>query len=231
MQMRLILRLLSQYSKLLPERHKVNSSSLRNLTYREAKYSIHIRKFAISFLFSIVFAALMAISANSFMYLPFTPVPITMQVFTVLIAAILLGSRWALASQIVYISLGVAGLPVFAGFKNGFAALTGSTAGYIIGFALASFIAGYIFENNVKRKPGHSNILLVGFLSSLGGLSVIYFLGFIHLFGFLNAAGGSIGPAGLLVQSFKLGVLPFITFDLLKILMIINILNLDDPKK
>ena len=209
----------------------MNSGSLGKLTYREAKYNIFIRKFAAKSLFSIVFAVLMGISANSFIYLPFTPVPITMQVFTVLMAAILLGSRLALASQILYISMGLAGLPIFAGFKNGFAALTGPTAGYIIGFVLASFIAGYIYENNAGRKPGYSNILLVGFLSSLAGLIVIYFLGFIHLFGFLYAAGGSTGPAGLLIQSFKLGVLPFIAIDLLKILMILNILNLDDPKK
>ncbi len=209
----------------------MNSNSLGDLTYREAKYDIFIRKFAVKSLFSIVFAALMAISANSFMYLPFTPVPVTMQVFTVLMAAVLLGSRWALASQILYISMGLAGLPVFAGFKNGFAALAGPTAGYITGFVLASFIAGYIFENNVKKKPGHSNILLVGFVSSLAGLLIIYFLGFIHLFGFLNAAGSGTGLAGLLVQSFKSGVAPFITFDLLKILMILNILNLDDQKK
>lgn len=209
----------------------MNSDNLGNLTYRETGYSIYIRIFAKKLLFSIVFVVLMAISANSFIYLPFTPVPITMQVFTVLMAAILLGSRWALASQVLYILMGVAGLPIFAGFKNGFAALTGPTAGYIIGFALASFIAGYIFENNVKSRPGYSNIAVIGFISSLAGLSVIYFLGFIHLFGVLNAAGGSSSLAGLLMQAFKLGVAPFITIDLLKILIILNILNLNDSKK
>ncbi len=209
----------------------MTSGNPGSLTYNNASLSIYKIRFATKFLFSIVFIMLMAISANSFIYLPFTPVPITMQVFTVLMAAILLGSRWALASQVLYILLGLAGFPIFAGFKNGFAVLAGPTAGYILGFALASFVAGYIFENNAKRSPGYSNIPLVGFISSLAGLLIIYLLGFIQLFGFFSIAGSSTGFTGLLIQAFKLGVAPFIVIDLLKILIIINILNLDVTKK
>ena len=94
----------------------MNSSSIGNLVYREKNLGIFIKGHAGKLSFSIVFVILMAISANSFIYLPFTPVPMTMQVFTVLMAALVLGSRWALASQVLYIAMGLAGVPVFAGF-------------------------------------------------------------------------------------------------------------------
>jgi len=230
MLVRLILRLLSLEIITAIRKVIMNSTSIGTLVYRETGLGIFIKGFTNKLLLSIVFVVLMAISANSFIYLPFTPVPMTMQVFTVLMAALLLGSRWALASQVLYISLGLAGVPVFAGFKSGLLVLTGPTAGYIIGFTLASFIAGYIFENNAKKNGRPSSILLAGFISSLAGLLIIYFLGFINLFGFLFAAGGT-GIAGLLEQAFKLGVAPFIVIDFLKILIILNILNLDVIKK
>ena len=94
--------------------------------------------------FTIIFAVLMAVSANAFLYLPFTPVPITLQVLTVIFSALMLGGPLAMASQVLYISMGLAGLPVFAGFIGGPAALLGPTGGYIIGFALAAYITGFL---------------------------------------------------------------------------------------
>ncbi|MBM3707768.1 MAG: biotin transporter BioY [Actinobacteria bacterium] len=103
-----------------------------------------VREILLKFTFSLIFAFLMWISANSFVYLPFTPVPMTMQVLTALIAPFFIGSCWAVFSQITYISLGLAGLPVFSGFKSGIAAITGPTGGYILGFIAAGFVTGYI---------------------------------------------------------------------------------------
>lgn len=111
------------------------------------KGKAYLKSFLVNLMFSLIFAALMAISANSFFYLPFTPVPVTMQVFTVLISSIILGSRWAFISQAWYILMGILGLPVFAGFKSGAAALAGPTGGYIIGFLVSSFVCGYIYEH------------------------------------------------------------------------------------
>src|SRR4030043_625139 len=103
-------------------------------------------------IFSLVFAVLMAISANSFIYLPFTPIPVTTQVLTVLLSGLFLGSRWALTSQVFYILMGIMGLPVFSGFKNGAALLTGPTVGYVIGFMAAAFVTGYVYENLLKKE-------------------------------------------------------------------------------
>ena len=143
------------------------------------------RKLTIKLTFSIIFALLMVVSANSFIYLPFTPVPVTMQVLTVIFSALMLGGPWALTSQLLYISMGLAGLPVFAGFKSGLMVLTGPTAGYIIGFAVAAYFCGFLYQNmNSKNRLSKNNSLLAGFSSSIAGvliISIIYLFGFVPL--------------------------------------------------
>ncbi|MCL4417865.1 MAG: biotin transporter BioY [Actinobacteria bacterium] len=187
--------------------------------------------------YTLAFAVLMAISANTFVYLPFTPVPITMQVLTVLMSAIALGSRLAFLSQMQYILAGLLGAPVFAGFKSRFSAIMGPTGGYIIGFLAASFIAGYIYENNIvgtivksfrMTKPKnyaefHDTRTISMFFSCIAGLLVIYLCGFIHLYGFIYMSGKAGGLLNIFEKTLKLGVIPFVIIDFLKILIIINL--------
>jgi len=183
-------------------------------------------KFVIKLTFSFAFAILMSISANAFTYLPFTPVPVTLQVMTVLLSSIFLGSRWAPASQLLYVLMGVSGMPVFAGFKSGTLALAGPTGGYIIGFIFASFAAGYIYENySYKHRRGTTSYTAVCFASCLAGLMVIYFFGYIHLLGYLYNFSGTQNLISLLAKTWKLGIQPFIIADLLKVLIVLNILK------
>ena len=74
--------------------------------------------------------------------LPFTPVPITLQTFFVLISGALLGWRMAGVVQLSYIILGVLGLPIFTGAASGVLYLFGPTAGYLIGFIVAVLFIG-----------------------------------------------------------------------------------------
>lgn len=179
--------------------------------------------------YTLAFAMLMAISANAFVYLPFTPVPITMQVLTVLISAIALGSRLAFLSQLQYVLAGLLGAPVFAGFKSGLSALMGPTGGYIMGFLAASFIAGYIYENNIvgavtKNSVEQYDIRTISmFVSCFSGLLVIYTCGFIHLYGFIYMTVKTAGLLDIFEKTLKLGVIPFAIIDFLKILIIINL--------
>ena len=215
---------------------KFNSISISNKVFRD--------RIMIKFSFSLIFAGLMCISANAFMYLPFTPIPITMQVLTVLISSLFLGSYWAAISQLEYILLGLSGLPVFSGFKSGIAALIGPTGGYIIGFLMASFIVGFLYEsfisnNNLSNNNFFSSniknlILKRGLLSEenrpfylfillSAGVVIIYICGYIHLLGFLFNFNKGLSFKDLLVKTWQLGVNPFIIIDLIKILIIINI--------
>jgi len=74
--------------------------------------------------------------------LPFTPVPLTLQTFFVLLSGAFLGSNLGAISQLGYIFLGAAGLPIFSGANFGLAYLLGPTGGYLLGFVLASFWLG-----------------------------------------------------------------------------------------
>jgi biotin transport system substrate-specific component len=185
-------------------------------------------KILLKFSFSLVFVILMWISANSFVYLPFTPVPVTMQVFTVLFCAITLGKTWALVSQIEYLLLGLAGFPLFAGFKSGVAVLSGPTGGYIIGFAAAAFLTGFVYKE-LSGKIGRSGFDL--FIACICGLAVIYISGCLRLAGFLSLSSNLPGGAMLLLTAFKAGVLPFIIFDLLKIMTIAAIQKASERKR
>ncbi|MGM0365382.1 MAG: biotin transporter BioY [Actinomycetota bacterium] len=167
------------------------------------KITIEVSK---KIIFSICFAFLMVIAANCFFYLPFTPVPITLQVLTVLLGAVMLGFPWAFYSQLTYMGLGFMGLGVFAGFKNAYLALSGPTAGYILGFLAASLVTGYLFQ----RKKTETGL----FLSMAAGLLCIYLLGYLHLLFYTSQAAFTV---------FKLGVAPFIIPDAVKLLLAANI--------
>ncbi len=190
------------------------------------------RRLAIKLTFSIIFAVLMAVSANSFFYLPFTPVPVTMQVMTVILSAIMLGGQWALTSQLLYISMGLAGLPVFAGFKGGPMVLAGPTAGYIIGFAVAAYFCGLLYQNfKIESRSPDDHGLAAGFFSSLAGVLIIYLFGYMHLFGFLFSLFPGRPTSDIILMAWKSGIEPFIIIDLLKVLIIINVLELGKKRK
>ena len=80
--------------------------------------------------------SLLAVSA--FITIPLGTVPVTLQVFVVVLASLLLRPGWAVAAMGVYLLMGAAGLPVFAGGLGGFGVLAGPTGGYLIGFAVAA---------------------------------------------------------------------------------------------
>jgi biotin transport system substrate-specific component len=185
------------------------------------------RSMAVNLSFAFVFAVLMAISANSFIYLPFTPVPITTQVLTVLLSGLFLGSRWALASQALYILMGLIGLPVFSGFKNAALFLTGPTVGYVLGFIAAAFITGYIYENINKNTGHYPGELSSCFISCLAGLAMIHFLGFAYLFGYLYRIYGTQSISSVLIMTWKLGTRPFLIIDLVKIITAVSLVNLN----
>ncbi|MCH7819743.1 MAG: biotin transporter BioY, partial [Candidatus Marinimicrobia bacterium] len=83
------------------------------------------------------FALLTALGALIRIPLPFTPIPITLQTFFVLLAGAMLGSKRGTLSQMVYVFAGAAGIPIFAGMSSGLALLAGPTGGFLAGFLLA----------------------------------------------------------------------------------------------
>lgn len=90
-----------------------------------------------------------AICARISVPLPFTPVPLTLANFGVLAVGLLLGSKRGFAAAALYLSYGMAGLPVFAA-GGGAAHLLGPTGGFLIAYPVVAFIAGFIAERGTK---------------------------------------------------------------------------------
>jgi biotin transport system substrate-specific component len=147
------------------------------------------------------FAALTALAARLTINLPFTPVPLTLQVLAVLLAGLVLGARDGAASQLVYVAAVTAGLPLDAR-GLGTAVWATPTAGFLLGFIAGAFVAGWLAEQGLRRNPA------LRLAAGLAGVIVIYLFGALWLsVGFL---GGDLG------KGWSLGVAPFIAIDLAK---------------
>ena len=153
---------------------------------------------------SVIFVTVLTAAAAQLSFpLPFTPVPFTIQPMIVLVGAAALGSRLGAMSQILYLMLGIAGLPVFAHspeLPQGFARLLGPTGGYLMAYPLAAFATGWLAERGLDRR------YLTSILAMSVGLSVIF-------------GGGVLWIARLagVPTALATGLYPFIIVDLIKV--------------
>jgi len=158
------------------------------------------------------FACLTGLLAQLRFYLPGTPVPLTGQTFAVLFSAILLGKWWGGISQTLYLGIGVAGMPWFAGFNSGLAYLAGPTGGYLIGFIVAAFFLGYVVDSYIKSRYFLSMLGLM----MLANFLIIYGCGLLQLYGWTVLMGGSqVSITNLLMM----GLVPFVVGDLVKLMI------------
>lgn len=197
--------------------------------FKEASYNFYRWRYESSHLtkagLALGFAALTGLGALMKFYIPWTPVPITGQVFFVLAAGVVLGRHYGGLSQVLYTLLGLLAIPWFAGSSTdpvpliqgfpalyqgvgGLAILSGATFGYILGFIFAAFLVGWAVDARIRyRRYPYLTLLL------LAGLGVIYLLGLAWLYAWLAANAGAVGLGELL----WLGVIPFIPLDLVKV--------------
>jgi biotin transport system substrate-specific component len=154
-----------------------------------------------------LFASLLAVSSQ--ISIPLGPVPHTLQIFFVLLAGLLLGGRWGLASIGVWIALGVFGLPVFTQGKAGLAALAGPTGGFLIGFAVCAFFVGKLME---RSNYGYIRTLAI----MLAGLAIVYAVG---LSGFMLSFQYFLHKPMTLEKAVAIAVAPFLPFDIVKTAM------------
>jgi len=121
-----------------------------------------------------VFAGLIAASTVWGGYPLGGGVPITLQTFAVLLAGAVLGAYRGAAAVLVYLVLGTAGAPIFAGHKGGPAIWTGTTAGFLVAFVLAAFVTGWIAERLAARgRPTFSGFLGATIVGSFAVIGVI----------------------------------------------------------
>ena len=98
-------------------------------------------------------AALTAACAQITFYLPGSAVPVTGQTFAVLLSGAALGANRGAAAMVLYVALGMLGLPVYAGGTHGTHVIFGATGGYLIGFLLAGWVVGRLAEARMDRTP------------------------------------------------------------------------------
>ena len=158
---------------------------------------------------------LTVVAAQVSIPLPFTPVPFTLQPMIVLLGGAALGSRLGMSSQLLYLVLGLAGLPVFAAspvLPQGFARLLGPTGGYLMSYPLAAFVAGYLAERGFDRRYATS-VLAMG-----AGLAIIFACGVAWMAFGTPHLGLSAAIAG--------GLVPFLPADIVKVLLAATVLPL-----
>ncbi len=130
-----------------------------------------IRAASSDLLWIFTFTILTAIAAQ--VSLPVKPVPFTLQTLMVGLSGAFLGARKGAYSQLLYLALGIAGLPVFAPTPDGFfgaAALFGPTGGYLLAFPLAAFAAGYIVERSKSYAAIVSAMIVTEALIIISGV-------------------------------------------------------------
>lgn len=148
-------------------------------------------------------AAIICILGPLSLPLPFSEVPVSLSIFGIFLALIVGGLKDGSISILIYILLGLVGVPVFAGFTGGFAKLAGPTGGYIIGYLPMALVAG-LFITLSKRKIAFT------ILGLILGLAVCYTFGSLWL-GISTKMG--------LGKAFMVGVIPYIPFDLGKLII------------
>ncbi len=154
--------------------------------------------------FTALFAALTAACGFISIPLPGTPIPIVLQNMMVVLSGMLLGPVLGTASTLLFILAGVLGLPVFSGGTGGLAKLMGPTGGFIIGYAIASLVAGLVLG---RPKAGKDKGIAVAIVASLCGFVVMYIPGVIHFMRSLDKT---------FAQTMSLCVLPYLPGDAVK---------------
>ncbi len=153
-------------------------------------------------------AAVTAVAAQIAIPLPFSPIPFTLQPLAVVLSGLLLGPRQGALALAIYVLIGAVGVPVFAQFSGGLGIIAGPRGGYLLSYPLAAAVAGlaaYAAANSPRSRA-----LMLSFLWGVAALAVIYAIG---------AGWLSIVTHLPLAVAVAQGVLPFVVFDLVKVVV------------
>ena len=190
--------------------------------YKNIRLNLFKCRYELNFFYKLIlalnFACLTGLLAQLRFFIPGTPIPVTGQVFGVILAGVLIGT-WGGLSQLMYIGIGAAGVPWFAGLNSGIGYIAGPTGGYLIGFILASFFIGFIVDRYLKSRKFYSMILLMFFSIFV----LVYLPGLIYLYLYTGAVLS-------ITDLITICILPFIAVDLIKVVIAASIATTITPK-
>jgi biotin transport system substrate-specific component len=175
--------------------------------YQKARYLFFKWRYNLAIIKKLVLAFGMAcitgLLAQIYIPLPFTPVPMTGQVLGVLLSGIVCGGVFGSISQIIYVGLGIAGVPWFAGgTAASLVAFIHPTGGYLIGFIIAPLVIGRYSDRYIGARTFLSQLIVM-----MVGVGIIYLFGAIVLAFVIKAS---------FWETMIKGVIPFILVDLIK---------------
>lgn len=172
--------------------------------------------------YNIVLIAVSAalITICSWISITIGPVPFTLQTMAIFAVLMTIGGARGSVAVIIYLLLGLVGVPVFAGFKGGPASFLGPTGGFLVGFAVASLV-WILLEKLLRDKMSSSAVkrILYGVINVVICEVVMYTIGVIW---FMVVYGQQTGPVGL-GATLTMCVVPFIIPDIVKIAVAIVI--------
>lgn len=157
-----------------------------------------------------------ALCARLSLPLPFTPIPLTLQNFAVLVVGLLLGSRRGFAALALYLAQGAIGLPVFApSGPGGLAQLLGPTGGYLMAYPLVAFVAGWIAEHAGREFKG-------ALLASVMAEVVLFVCGITWLMTLAHVS---------FLQAANFGLYPFVFGEVIKVMSAAGVASRFQPAK
>lgn len=172
--------------------------------------------------YNIVLIAVSAalITICSWISITIGPVPFTLQTMAIFAVLMTIGGARGSVAVVIYLLLGLVGVPVFAGFKGGPASFLGPTGGFLVGFAVASLV-WILLEKLLRDKMSSSAVkrILYGVINAVICEVVMYTIGVIW---FMVVYGQQTGPVGL-GATLTMCVVPFIIPDIVKIAVAIVI--------
>ncbi len=134
--------------------------------------------------------------------LPFTPVPLSLVNFGVLVVGLLLGSKRGFAACALYLAQGAAGLPVFAPGPGGVAQLLGPTGGFLLAYPVVAFVAGLVAERGVRSFRRYA-------VAAIAGELILFASGVAWLMAITRVP---------VAQGIALGLYPFVFAEVMKVM-------------
>lgn len=164
---------------------------------------------AINMVMMALFAAITCVLAP--LAVPIGPVPISLTNLVIYISLYVLGWKRGTITYIVYLLIGLVGLPVFSGFEGGIGKFAGPTGGYLVGFILMSVICGIFIERWHEVSPVHVTLNMLGMI-----------LGTVAAYAF-GTAWFCLSTGTGVVAALSLCVFPFIIGDLIKMAIAVSV--------
>lgn len=149
-----------------------------------------------------IMAAITTVLAQIIVPMP-AGVPISLQTFAIMLSGIILGPKYGAISSLIYLLMGIVGMPVFTGFRGGIQVFAGPTGGFLIAFPVLAYLSGMAIQH--KKK---SRVWMVFFLGL--GLVVNYCLGVTFFCVIMDSS---------LFTAITACVLPFIPGDIIKTIL------------